>query len=63
LNAAADEARLASSGGPALVAGGFGLFAAAGYVCGSSVLYGVGTFIPMAVNTAVGFLILSAGVL
>jgi two-component system, cell cycle sensor histidine kinase and response regulator CckA len=49
--------------GLALVAGGFGLFAAAGYVYGSSVLYGVATFIPMAVNTAVGFLILSAGVL
>jgi two-component system cell cycle sensor histidine kinase/response regulator CckA len=49
--------------GLALVAGGFGLFAAAGYVYGSSVLYGVGTFIPMAVNTAIGFLILSAGVL
>jgi PAS domain S-box-containing protein len=49
--------------GLALVAGGFGLFAAAGYVYESSVLYGVGTFIPMAVNTAVGFLILSAGVL
>jgi two-component system cell cycle sensor histidine kinase/response regulator CckA len=49
--------------GLALVAGGFGLFAVAGYVYGSSVLYGVGAFIPMAVNTAVGFLILSVGVL
>ncbi|MBA3316461.1 MAG: PAS domain S-box protein, partial [Gemmatimonadales bacterium] len=49
--------------GLALLAGGFGFFAVAGYVYGSSALYGVGTFIPMAVNTAVGFLILSAGVL
>jgi two-component system, cell cycle sensor histidine kinase and response regulator CckA len=49
--------------GLALTAGIFGLVAVAGYVYGSSVLYGVGTFIPMAPNTAVGFLLLSTGVL
>ena len=49
--------------GLALTAGVFGLVAVAGYVYGSSVLYGVGTFIPMAANTAIGFLILSTGVI
>jgi PAS domain S-box-containing protein len=49
--------------GLALAAGVMGLVAVAGYAYGTSVLYGVGTFIPMAVNTAVGFILLSAGVM
>jgi len=49
--------------GLALLTGVFGLVAVAGYVYDSSVLYGIGPFIPMAANTAVGFLVLSAGVL
>jgi PAS domain S-box-containing protein len=49
--------------GLASVAGVTAFFAAAGYVYGSSLLYGIGAFIPMAVNTAVGFLVLSAGIL
>jgi PAS domain S-box-containing protein len=49
--------------GLALAAGVFGLIAVAGYVYGSPALYGLGAFIPMAANTAAGFLLLSTGVL
>jgi two-component system, cell cycle sensor histidine kinase and response regulator CckA len=48
--------------GLAAVAGGLGLAAAVGYAYNSSALYGVGAFIPMALNTAVGILALAAGV-
>ncbi|HUF36027.1 MAG TPA: PAS domain-containing protein [Gemmatimonadales bacterium] len=47
----------------ALVGGGLGLAAIVGYAYDSRVLYGVASFIPMALNTALGLLILAAGVL
>jgi len=47
----------------AAVAGILGLVAAVGHVYGSSPLYAIGRFIPMAANTALGFLVLSVGVL
>jgi two-component system cell cycle sensor histidine kinase/response regulator CckA len=49
--------------GMTAAAGIFALIAVLGYAYESSLLYGVGAFIPMAVNTAVGFVLLSAGVL
>ena len=45
----------------AAAAGTLGLAAAVGYAYHSSLLYGVGAFIPMAVNTSLGILVLSAG--
>ena len=44
-------------------AGALGLAAAVGYAYNASLLYGVGAFIPMALNTALGILVLAAGVL
>ncbi|HET7601305.1 MAG TPA: PAS domain S-box protein [Gemmatimonadales bacterium] len=44
-------------------AGAVALGAAVGYAYNVSLLYGVGAYIPMAVNTAIGFLVLAAGVL
>ena len=49
--------------GMTVAAGLFALIAVLGYAYESRLLYGVGAFIPMAVNTAVGFVLLSAGVL
>ena len=47
----------------ALIAWVLGFTAVAGYVYRSGVLYSIGAFIPMAANTALGFLVLSSGVL
>ena len=49
--------------GMTAAAGIFALFAVLGYAYESRLLYGVGAFIPMAVNTALGFVVLSAGML
>jgi PAS domain S-box-containing protein len=49
--------------GFALIAAALAFTALVGYAFQSSLLYGIGAFIPMAVNTAVGFLILAGGVL
>jgi len=51
------------SEGLAIAAGVSALVAVFGYAYESRLLYGVGAFIPMAINTAVGFVLLSVGVL
>ncbi len=49
--------------GLAVAAGVSALVAVFGYAYQSRLLYGVGAFIPMAINTAAGFVLLSVGVL
>jgi signal transduction histidine kinase/CheY-like chemotaxis protein len=53
----------AASQNLSLLAGFHALLAVLGYAYGANYLYGVGAFIPMALHTAVMFLLLSAGLL
>ena len=47
----------------ALLSGGVALLAVVGYAYGADYLFGVGSFIPMALNSAVAFVVLDVGIL